>query len=217
MNNFLKSRIEIDVCTQFLRDNNMIEHGLSCKNWDIARIAPLLEDGNLLDMGADGSFILHNAIRRNLKGRKVGVDLLPVSDNNKAEGAEYYQSDLMKTPFKKGEFQTITCLSVVEHEVDFNAFAKEVSRLLKKGGRCFVTFDYWNPKVNTEGKKLYGLSWNILDKNDTEAMVNAFAEKGLQLTSPIDWTTQEAVINPAYCAPFGDVAYTFGILMFTKK
>src|SRR3990167_5286123 len=215
MNNFLKSRSEIDTCTQFLRDNNLIEHGISAKNWDIARIATLLEDGNLLDMGADGSFILHNAIRRNLAGRKVGVDLLPVSEHNKADGAEYFQSDLMQTPFRRGEFDTITCLSVVEHEVDYCAFAKEVSRLLKKGGKCWITFDYWNPKVSTEGKKLYGLNWNILDQADTMNMVAEFKKKGLELTSDIDWTTQEQVINSRYCSPFPDCAYTFGILMFT--
>lgn len=216
MNHFLKSRQEINDCTQTIRKNGWVEHGLDCKNFDIAEIVPYLTDGDILDMGADGSFILHNAVKLGLKGRKVGVDLLPVAEHNRAETVEYYTSDLMYTPFEDGSFDFVSCLSVIEHEVDFGKFAQEVARLLQPGGKAFVSFDYWNPKVDTSEKRLYGLKWNILDRSEAEELIVDCAMNGLKMTSEMDWTTQDAVINPKYCAPFPDVAYTFGIMMFEK-
>jgi 2-polyprenyl-3-methyl-5-hydroxy-6-metoxy-1,4-benzoquinol methylase len=216
LNRFLKTRNEINQCTEILRQNNLIEHGLDCKNFDIKEISAHLTDGNLLDMGASGSFILHNAIKLNLSGRKVGIDLSPVAAHDRAEGAEYFEGDLMKTPFSDGEFQNLTCLSVIEHQVDYSLLAKECARLLKSGGQLFLTCDYFNPKPDTSAMKLYSLDWNILDKEDVLRLVSILDKNGLKITSEIDWTTQEAVINPTYCSP-ANVSYTFGIFHFIKQ
>jgi 2-polyprenyl-3-methyl-5-hydroxy-6-metoxy-1,4-benzoquinol methylase len=44
------------------------------------------------------------------------------------------KADLMDPPFEDGKFDYITCLSVIEHEVDFNKLSVQCSRLLKSGG-----------------------------------------------------------------------------------
>lgn len=229
LNRFLKNKEEINQCTNFIRQNNLVEHAIDCKNWDIAMIVPYLSDGNILDMGCIGSHILHNASKLNLLGLKFGIDLLfkPEDidnseyswnnpDNPKVPGCGFYQGDLMNTGFMSELFNYITCLSVIEHSVDFKLLAKECHRLLNKGGKLFITFDYWEPAPNTKEMKLYDLNWNILDKNSVLSLVESCSEAGLHLTSDIDWTIQEAVINPSYCSP-SNVSYTFGILMFEKK
>lgn len=216
MNFFLKTRSEVDSCTAWLKSRNLISHHFTCKDFEIANICQELKDGDLCDMGSSGSWILHNAIKMGIKGRKCGIDL---SDHEKPIiGVEYTKGDLMATPYKNNSFDTITCLSVIEHEVDFDKLAKECSRLLRKGGSLYISFDYWNPKVNTDdvGTKLYGLKWNILDASDVSALEVALGNNKLHMSSNLDWTTKDTVINDQFCAPYGR-AYTFGLLKFIKQ
>ena len=216
MNNFLRTRDEINASTEWLLANGFVSHPISCKDWELKQITERITDGDLLDMGADGSFVLHNAVIKNTKGRKVGIDLAEVTGTNKAEGAEYFQGDLMHTPFEDESFDMIVSQSVIEHEVDLAAFAKECSRLLRSGGKLIVSFDYWRNKVNTDGLMLYGLKWNILDEEDAEDLVLSCHNNGLLISGDINWETEDAVINPQYCSPFPGISYTFGILEFIK-
>jgi 2-polyprenyl-3-methyl-5-hydroxy-6-metoxy-1,4-benzoquinol methylase len=216
VNEFLKTKNQILASTQWLKENGYVTHPISCKDWELAMMTESLIDGDILDMGADGSFILHNSVIKGVKGRKVGVDLIEVTGNNKSDGVEYYQCDLMNTGLEDNSFDIIFSASVIEHQVNFSKFAKEVGRLLRLNGNIFVSFDTWTPKPDTSKMKLYSLSWDILDRNDIQHLVNEFSNNGIELTSDIDWTTQDAVINRYYCAP-ADVEYTFGILNFVKK
>lgn len=216
MNKFLQIRKEIDDCTKYLQDNGLVESGLSCKNWDVVQVLPYLRDGNLLDMGSDGSIILQNAVKKKLVGMKCGVDLLYPEDVVSPEGINLTKGDLMNTPFPDGLFNFITCLSVVEHQVEFEKLAKECFRLLAKGGQVFISCDYWNPKPDTSKMKLYSLDWNILDKKDLYELIGQFNKYGLHITSEVDWSLQDAVINPSYCSPAQGVEYTFGIFSFIK-
>lgn len=216
MNEFLQSRWQIDRATATLKGNNFQTHPISCKDWELMHTTQQLFNGDLLDMGADGSFVLHNAIKKGVNGRKVGIDLQEVTGTNRAEGAEYVLGNLMETPFDDASFDMITSLSTIEHEVSFKRFAKETSRLLRKFGHLIVSFDYWDPKVNTDHITLYNLKWNILDYADVNRLVDDCEEMGMLLTHPINWSRGDAVINPKYCSP-GSVSYTFGILQFIKQ
>lgn len=217
MNCFLKSRNEINLATAWLKAEGYISHPISCKDFELKLIVDKLSDGPLLDMGANGSFVLHNAIIKNIQGRKVGVDLAEVTGDNKAEGAEYYQADLMATGFPGSTFMTITCQSVIEHQVDYAKFAKECSRLLKPGGILYVSFDFWPIKPDTSKTRLYDLEWNILDQKDVLSLVLEMDRNGMSITGEIDWSIGDAVINDKFCSPVRGVSYTFGILSFVKN
>lgn len=216
LNCMLQSMGEVNEATDEIQRYGLIPHGLSCKNWDIMRILPRISDGNFCDLGADGSFILQNLVHCGHEGLKYGIDLAFPADREDGE-IKYFKGDLMNTPFEDGIFKTLTCLSVVEHQVDYTALAKECGRLLAPGGQLFLTCDYWNPKIATEGMKLYSLDWNILCRLDVIKLIEKMYEAGLQITSDVDWRTAEAVINPAYCSPVQGVSYTFGIFHFIKK
>lgn len=236
LNFFLKTRQHVEDCGQQLRNAGLMEHGLSCKNFDLSCILPHLGHGNLLDMGSNGSYMLYNAVKMNLQGEKHGIDISypdgyvlrwPVENGEVVPGVQCQKADLMDPPFENEKFDYITCLSVIEHEVDFNKLAAQCSRLLKPGGKLFITFDYWNPKLDTTGKELFGLKWNVLCQNEVFDLVRICRENNLRLCfnpnidkslgeESIDWTTQDAVINETFCAPFPAVAYTFGIFMFEK-
>ena len=216
MNEILKTRIDIDQATKWLQDNKLIKSGISAKNWEAVQVLPLLKDGDLLDMGSSGGIILETAVLMGIKGRKVGIDLAyPKSVTT--DTLELIHGDLMDCPIEDNSFDTVISLSVVEHQVDVNKFAKECNRLLRPGGTVIVSFDYWPEQLNTKGVWLYNLEWNILNKEDLIVLMWEFHNIGLELTSPFDWEVQDAVINPAYCSPVAGISYTFGILQFIKK
>ncbi len=216
MNEFLKTRSQIDESTQWLKDNGYITHPISAKDWELKIITEAVSDGHFLDMGADGSRVLHNTVIKGISGKKVGIDLSEVTGDNKADGVEYVKGDLMDTPFDDGTFDTIVSQSVIEHNVDLSKFVAEAERLLRKGGRLIVSFDYWPSRVNTDGLTLYGLKWNILNQADVLYLVEVAQFAGLVIDKPIDWNTEEAVINDKYCSPFPNISYTFGIFEFIK-
>lgn len=211
---FLRSRAEVDECSRLLDERGLIHHRLHCKDWDLAHIVPRLTDGNLLDMGSSDSYLLANAVARGTKGLKVGIDLQ--APQQYFPGVAYMAGDLMQTNLPGGMFRDITCLSVIEHGVDFAKLASEIARLLMPGGTAYLTFDYWEPKVETR-VKLYGLEWNILCRDEVLVLVSVFARHGLKLEGNIDWTLGERVIREDYCAPPGSgMEYTFGLLSFRK-
>lgn len=219
LNCFLLTRAEIDQYTSMLVQNGLTSHGMICKNFDIAKIIPHIGDGNILDMGSAGSHILENVLKLGRQGLKYGIDLsYPDGYESPHEGLKFFRGDLMKTEFEDGLFDYLTCLSVIEHEVDFDLLAKECSRLLKSGGKLFITFDYWEPKVDTTdvGTALYGLRWNILDKSDVLNLIKTLSDNGLEMEGDMDWTTMYTVINSKFFAAYNK-AYTFGIIMVTKK
>lgn len=218
MNKFLKTREQISEATKYLQDNGLVNSGISAKDWEVYNVIPYFADGNWVDLGSDGGVVLDNLVVKGIKGNKVGIDLsYPEDIKSHLEGVTLYKGDLMATPFPDDTFDFATSLSVIEHEVDFSKFAKEVSRILKSGGHLFVSFDYWTPKPLYEKRKLYKLDWNILDKQDVLNLIDVLKENGLEIVGDIDWTLQDAVINDTYCSPVIGVSYSFGIFHFIKK
>ena len=210
---FLKYRDEISVCTEYLHRNGYVSHNVNCKDWDLAHIIYDLSDGNILDMGSSDSYILKNAVLKNIQGEKYGIDLRP--PDVVVKGVKYVIGDLMDTQFPNSYFQNIACLSVIEHEVDIQKFVTEVSRLLSDSGKLYLTFDYWNPKLKTT-VKLYGLAWSPLDQDETQILIKEFESKNLYLVDEVDWCLGEGVIREGYHSPEKGISYTFGMLVFQK-
>jgi len=219
MNKFLQTREQISSATKYLEENNLVCSGISAKDWEVSEVIPYFRDGNWADLGSDGGVLLENLVRKKITGFKVGVDLAypeTIKQESYLNAYDRIKGDLMNTGLPQGFFDYVTSLSVIEHEVDFTKFAKEVSRLLKSGGHLFVSFDFWEPKPKYEKRKLYKLDWNILDKKDVFNLIEVLKENGLEIVGDIDWAVKDAVINDTYCSPVKDVSYTFGILHFKK-
>ncbi len=214
---FLNSRDEVETCTGFLRHLGYYSHSLACKDWDLAHVVPEIGDGDVLDMGSSDSYVLKNLAARQRSGHRrgqlYGIDLrepdVPV------RGVKYIVGDLMDTKLPDGAFSALTCMSVIEHNVDFARFAAESSRLLNPGGRLFVTFDYWEPKI-TPPTDLYGLKWQPLDAAATKRFIAECGGQGLRPVEEMDWSTKDAVIRDGYFSPHPDASYTFGLAVFEK-
>jgi FkbM family methyltransferase len=213
-NKFLKTIEQVHECTKFLHRYGYVSHNLTCKDWDLAHIIPEIGDGNFLDMGSSDSYILKNVSLKKRKGKLYGIDLndpdVPISN------VTYLKGDLMKVDLPSGHLNYITCLSVIEHQVDFTLFAKEVNRLLAPGGRLFVTYDYWDPLLAIP-IKTYGLNWQPLDRPLVEDLIGKCRGENLLLTEDVNWDVKDQVIKWGYYSPHPDVAYTFGMLVFQKS
>lgn len=211
---FLQSRAEVKECVEFLRRYGFFLHECEPKNWDLAYIIPEIGDGNFLDMGSWESAILKNVALKKIRGELYGIDLQEPTDP--IPGVKHTVGDLMDTKLPDKFFKNITCLSVIEHGVDFTKFAQEVSRLLENKGKLFVTFDYWDPKI-VSPIKLFGLEWQPLDREGTEYLISECEKVGLKLFEDMDWTTNEQVIFQKYKSPHPEMSYTFGIVIFEKQ
>lgn len=211
---FLASRLEVEVCTRWLKRHGLQSHRLQCKDFDMAGIMAHLSDGNLLDMGSSDSYLLANARRKGIRGELHGIDLR--TPDVAVEGVTYKVGDLTETGLPAAHFENITCLSVLEHGIDFAAFAREAARLLKPGGHLYCTFDYWSPRV-VPHMRLFGLDWKILDWHDVLRLVEACGREGLFLVEDIDWTLGKPVITHDYYSPERYTRYTFGMLVFRRQ
>ncbi len=210
----LKTSEEIENCSRFLHQRGYESHGLKCKDWDLATIIPQINEGNFWDMGSSDSFIFKNLKIKKIAGELHGIDLRePI---NRIRGVKYSIGDLLNTKYPNNYFNNITCLSVIEHEVDFRRFALETSRLLQTGGKLFVTFDYWNPKINSH-IKLYNLACQPLDKQLVIDLITECKRHDLYPVQEMDWTMGDAVINKDNHSPDPSVYYTFGIVTFEKR
>jgi len=213
---FLKSKSEYEKATRQIVDQGLVPHYQQVKNWDLVNIIPELQDGNILDMGSTDSYILHNAVRMGLKGKKYGVDLRPSSTS--APEVEYMVGDITdKMPFEDGFFDFVTCLSVIEHGVDVKKWSSETAKITRQGGLLFVTFDYWTPKISE--RTLGGLKWDILDDSDVLRMKNSVLDNGFILDGEEDWLSPVPVIDVTNGTPeaFPDVKFTFGFARFRRQ
>jgi len=64
--------------------------------------------------------------------------------------------DFLNTGWDSNSFDLLISLSVIEHGIDLNELCKEVSRLLKPGGKFLFTTDYWHEELNTMHLYPYG-------------------------------------------------------------
>ena len=76
---------------------------------------------------------------------------------------------LQKMPFKEDFFEIIVCTEVIEHAPNIDKGFKEMSRVLKKGGKLFLTFP--NEKLR---KKVYPLVKILGVNTDIEKEVTLF-------------------------------------------
>ncbi|MEK6883393.1 MAG: hypothetical protein AABY22_27445, partial [Nanoarchaeota archaeon] len=86
LNKFLQSRAEVNQCTDDIIRAGLKCHGISVKDFDLRNIIPYLTNGNICDLGACGSFILHNHVILGLQGRRVGIDLSDVAEHDRTSG-----------------------------------------------------------------------------------------------------------------------------------
>ena len=87
-----------------------------------------------LDLGCHSGFWLHQ--QTGGCGTRVGCDLEPVA---LYPDIQYIRCDARKLPFATGSFDLRTAWDVLEHVPDDQAMLRELSRVLRPGGRAMLS------------------------------------------------------------------------------
>lgn len=83
-----------------------------------------------------------------------------------------------------GGYDLLTCISVIEHGVDFAKFFQACKRQLKGGGQVLVTTDYWHDSTYLKENAAYGLPWKIFNQRDLEKLIAVAEAQGFRLAEP---------------------------------
>lgn len=226
----LQTRAEYQQSIKRLRAANLPLHFVKQKNWDHDLLRDLLADYSkdcpILDIGSgegDTLDFLYRLGYRNL----TGIDYVPPKLTWKQRLVRtllpnrfYPESvitigDVHETHLPDASFDVLACISVIEHGVDPVRFFTEAHRLLKPGGCLFITTDYWADAPNdfTSGTKIFGLEWNVFNRDRIEEIVRKAKECGLHLQSsePAILDCQERIVDVM------GFEYTFIAAIFVKS
>jgi len=193
------------------------QHPTREKTWDFFKAVHYLQQhvpgpaSRVLDAGCVGSPVLewlYGGGHRRLYGVDLSRHDLPA-----VPGLRFRKADLTRTPFPDRYFDAVTCISVIEHGVDREAFLKEAARLLRPGGSLLVSLDYHDPKIDTDDVPralTFGLPWSIFDRHDAEQLVVRAELNGLTAVDTIRWTMSQPTVS------WNDRRYGFLFLAFRK-
>jgi len=101
-----------------------------------------IEPGTLvLDIGCNDGELL-NALYLSYGTKGVGIDLsweaVKKAGQYNLSHSRYYSGDADNLPFKDNCFDSVICLSVLEHLPGIEACIKEMARVLKKNGKLLI-------------------------------------------------------------------------------
>jgi ubiquinone/menaquinone biosynthesis C-methylase UbiE len=97
----------------------------------------------VLDAGCGEGHLLEKLRKKSPKNTYYGIDITDVALKRAKErcpGAKIKSMDVSAISFAGGFFDVVVCTEVLEHIDDYEAVAKELKRVLKKGGRLIITF-----------------------------------------------------------------------------
>lgn len=216
-NAVLKTRQEWKDAVEQVKTLGLPLHPQAPKNWDsLAALDCILKRTNRTAHILDAGAVLFSVILpwlslygyRHLKGINLVFDRLvrrgPI-------GYEY--GDITQTRFRKNTFDAITCLSVIEHGVNLEAYFKEMSRILKPNGILSTSTDYYVYSINVKGQMAYGVPIHIFSKDEIIAALSIAREFDLELTDAINLDCQKKVVRWKEL----DLDYTFLIFTLQKK
>ena len=214
-NDALRNRDEWLAATRLVRDLRLVPHPDSPKNWDtVAALATILKSTNpdawVLDAGAELSSALLPCLYLYGYRNLTGINLIFQKPQRRGSIA-YEFGDITNTRFRSEQFDAITCLSVIEHGVNLQAYFREMSRILRPGGLLITSTDYFDNPIETHGTTAYGAPVHIFSRAEIIDAISIAESVNLRLTGPL---SLDSVEKPVRWERFG-LDFTF--LLFTLQ
>ncbi len=227
MINVLQGWQEIGEAILELQRHALPTHSTPQKNWDHFLLrnasAELPRDAAIVDLGCGDGYtlaFLHALGFKNLVGLDLGLgwrlrarQLVTMWRERTLERPYRLQvASMTAIPLASASIDLALSVSAIEHGVDLSAFLAESSRVLKPGGRLFVTTDYWETKLSTNpATRVYGLPWQVFDREQVSELVRTAERHALRLriATPLPACSERPVT-------WQGVSYTFVALEFRK-
>jgi len=185
-------------------------------------LAILSKDAAIVDLGCGGAHtlrFLHSLRFRNISGVDLAIDWrargrqikLMLRERTWRPPFRLRRGDLTDTLLPSASCDMAISISTVEHGVAVEHFLAEAARVLRPAGLLFVTTDYWEEKIDTDGLEAFNLPWQIFSKEQLIEFVKAAGRVGLKPVGNDD-------VPP--CADktvfWQDRFYTFVAMLFRK-
>ena len=115
------------------------------RRWEYPWVVERLRSGKILDAGAGFTFFPFYLAERDPAAEIFCVDYeasLALSYAQiSAPRVHFRAGSLQALPFEDETFDSLYCISVLEHTGDYDLVAREFHRVLKPGGQALITFD----------------------------------------------------------------------------
>lgn len=175
---------ELDESLNRLRQLGLPLHPDAPKNWDslhaLTSVASrcISMKATILDAGGE----YYSSVLTALK--KIGyLDLTAINlafkQKEVRDGITYMEGDITNTTFDDQSVDYVICQSVLEHGVDLDKFFLEMRRVLKIGGRLFISTDYWHHPIETTGLAAFGSPVKVFDLNSIRQLVSTAQNHGI--------------------------------------
>lgn len=213
----LRNRAEVETAVAECRRLGLPLHHDRPKNWDalgaVSTVVNVLGTGSrVLDAGAARYSSVLPWLRLYGLTELVGINL-EFDRIIRHGGVRFEPGDITATRFDEGAFDAITCMSVIEHGVPLDGFARESARLLRPGGLLIVSTDYDQQPPDTTGITAYGAPVRIFGPDGIREFVDTAAEAGLALMGGLALHHDE---RPVHWKRTG-LDYTFIRLTFVRR
>jgi SAM-dependent methyltransferase len=112
------------------------------------RITALLDEPagrTSLDIGADNGVISYLLRRRGGRWYSADLDERTVESIRQLVRDDVYRLDGARTPFPDAAFDQVVVVDYLEHIADDGAFARELRRILRPGGRVIINVPHLKP------------------------------------------------------------------------
>jgi SAM-dependent methyltransferase len=210
----LKDRATVNRSSLILSKYGLKHHEDVVKNWDnLISICVTLDkvgkSEKIVDIGATTGSAYLPSLRRFGYENLTSINLTQ-KEKEMIDGVGYQYGDCTNTDFEDNDLSFISCLSVIEHGVDVEAFLKESSRTLKPGGHLFISTDYWQDPVDTKGQTAFGAPVKVFTSYDIVELTEIAKKYNLELTSELELVCDQQVVN------WIGMDYTFINLLFQK-
>lgn len=234
----LQTESEIAKAIQWLRERDLLQHTEKSKNFDLVAIYELLDSVpkniNIVDLGCGpskyGCVTLNSLAKagfKNLAGIDIYVPWYAWFANLIAsirfgiwrnpyilKQGNIYQTDL---PSSSVDFAIL--LSVIEHGVPLEDLMNELARIVKSGGKVYISTDYWPSDtgvpqmifISTGSSRNVPMPWKIFGLEDIKELIELANDVRFELETPMAIpAVKDRVIS------WHGYSYTFISLVFKK-